>query len=60
MANKDLLRGPSNIDELNWWYELPRGIEIHSDQHTKVVEHLRLLIPWRAIRAALARKDKTN
>ncbi len=58
MANKHLSREPHEINELNWWYEETKGIEIHSDQHTKVGEHICLLISWAEIRGALARKDK--
>ena len=60
MANKDLSRNPHQIDALTWWCELPSGIEIHSDEHTKVGQHLRILIPWAKIRDALKHKDKKS
>jgi len=52
MANKDLKLRPHRIrgrDDV-WWYEDPKGIDICYKRNHFVV-------PWRAIRSALARKD---
>lgn len=62
MANKDLKREPYDGDDGAWYYEESGGIEVH-------VQHLRddgtvrftqtiFTIPWKTVRAALARKDK--
>ena len=63
MANKDLWKNPHNAkDELSWWYENTDGISVHIPQSS----FLKLSscgvccvkISWRALRAALKRKDK--
>ncbi len=56
MANKHLRMQPHHHDKRDdiWWYEEPKGFCIVSPQGLK--SHF--VIPWRAIRAALARKDK--
>ena len=58
MANKDLHRNPHGPGDSSWWwYEDNGGIEIYVAAHpglnAKVIK-----IPWRSLRAALARKDK--
>ena len=59
MVDKDLSRNPHNIrgEEDIWWYEDPKGIRVYAGQN--VPRSLKSgLIPWKIIRAALARKDK--
>lgn len=50
MADKDLLRNPHNISDGAWWYEEPDGVS--------VVTSKPVMISWKALRAALKRKDK--
>lgn len=73
MANKDLARGRRAMygmrdfkrervaaDEA-WWYETVPGIEVIF--YTGTPGHFRsrnFLIPWKALRAAVARKDKPH
>ena len=60
MANKDLHRhahGPR--DESWWWYEEPRGLTIVVPAHEGLCAKV-IKIPWRSIRASLARKDKPS
>ena len=54
MANKDLWHKPHSLGEI-WWYETSAGIEIYFTVQERIDCRL---IPWRSIRAALARKDK--
>lgn len=61
MANKDLLLKPHNISEDQWWYEDARGIGIYArlrDENDFALGNTHVEIPWRSLRAALARKDK--
>lgn len=52
-----LLLTPHKQDKRQWWYEECAGIAvIHECQDCERIENLKT-IPWRAIRAALARKD---
>ena len=57
MGNKHLsnvchkVRGKPDV----WWYEEPRGIEIHTVQNDGSTI---AVIEWKLIRSALARKDK--
>jgi hypothetical protein len=55
MSRKHLKGEPHMIDDHRWWYEENGGITIVCEPHvtTQVMK-----IPWREIRAALARKDK--
>ena len=59
MADKDLSRKPHSIrgTERVWWYEEPRGICIVTN-YLGSDDSKSLYIPWSAIRAALARKEK--
>lgn len=59
MANKHLSRRPHQHDKSTgwWWYEETGGIEIYHGNPDGRSECL--LIPWRCVRAALKRKDKT-
>ena len=58
MANKHLLLKPHEPrDESFWWYELNGGIEIYVPAHVGAIAKV-IKIPWRSLRAALARKDK--
>ena len=61
MANKDLMRKPHHFKTNPnwWWYEEPQGICI---VHEIILTGDRaktsmVTIPWKSIRAALARKD---
>ncbi len=45
------IRGNDNV----WWYEDNGGIDIHVPPSAK---HTSFKIPWRALRAALERKDR--
>lgn len=58
MSNADLKREPHYITEDCWWYEEAKGIEIVMRVYPSVT-YVRT-IPWRSIRAALARKDKVK
>ena len=58
MANKDLLQKPKiSRDRSWWWYEDNGGIEIYVAAHPGLNPKI-IKISWRALRAALARKDK--
>lgn len=55
MANKHLKLKPHKPKSgLFWWYEGNDGISIYTGTGPA------MCIPWRAIRAALKRKDKRN
>lgn len=62
MANKDLKTAPHSIGkhEDSWWYEDPGGvcvvIEAYSGRGEVQTKHR--TIPWRSIKAALARKER--
>ncbi len=61
MANKHLSRSAKGIDLETWYFEEPHGIEIihvepHETEKLKVTKHFK--ISWRALRGALARKDR--
>lgn len=67
MANKDLKNKPTNMGPYWWWYEESGGIYICHDINEppsigpsgSIGGHVKgKTIPWRAIRAALRRKDK--
>ncbi|MES2367118.1 MAG: hypothetical protein V4563_14675 [Pseudomonadota bacterium] len=51
MSKKHLKSTPHKIDKNAWWYEEGHGIDV-------VVLGKIVVLRWRAIRAALARKDK--
>lgn len=61
LTKKNILRlSPHRVTNDFWWYEENKGISVcirafdkNSSEQTFVRD-----IPWRAIRAALARKDK--
>ncbi len=57
MANKHLSNRPHHHENRQdiWWYEEPGGVCIISHH---LPNGKRFSIPWRSIRAALARKDK--
>lgn len=62
MANEHLSLKPKTIHAQAWWYETDGGIEIVHEIRTKG-EYVRtetIKIPWRSIRAALARKDRPH
>lgn len=60
MSRKDLSNDPHPVKDREdaWWYESNGGIEVVVERmkfnDTTIVE-----IPWRQIRAALTRKDRT-
>ena len=56
MSNKDLKTAAHNIRDDWWWYEEPQGLCIVHHQGTRGAATID--ISWRAIRAALKRKDK--
>lgn len=63
MANKDLLRLPHSIGKREdaWWYETSRGVEVFVQYTTPEGEWIatkKIVLGWKALRAALARKDK--
>lgn len=61
MAVKDLKNKPHQIDHFWWWYEEGGGICIlHDSSEYDGAEGAvkTRMISWRAIRAALRRKDK--
>ncbi len=59
MSDRDLRCKPRNLSERQWWYEEPGGIcvvvrsIINGRPYTTCTD-----ISWRALRAALKRKDK--
>ena len=58
MANKDLLLKPKwPRDKSWWWYEISGGISVHVPAKPGLSAK-GVVIPWRSLRAALARKDK--
>lgn len=57
MAKKDLWLKPHNISADFWWYEEPSGIVLVF--YPLAGGPVTQTIPWRAIRAALRRKDKS-
>ena len=64
MSNKHLKLTPHKIahDPTAWWYEEAKGIFVVQDYY-RAKDGLYLgtrsvVIPWRAIRAALKKKDK--
>ncbi len=58
MSNKHLKTKSHKIKRLSsvWWYEEPSGIYVVMEPSTSART---VHIPWRAIRNALARKDKS-
>jgi hypothetical protein len=66
MASKHLKNKPHKINDYAWWYEEPYGLFVVSEVYTKVPNSpirqyqctTSVRIPWRAVRAALARKDQ--
>ena len=56
MSDKDLKRDPHSIRGRPdaWWYEEAAGLSVVVERQPKTTS---VLIPWRAIRYALARKD---
>jgi hypothetical protein len=60
--NSDLLATPHIVAESITWFEYPKGIGVLIYLNVLEVEgpSLQFLIPWDEIRAALARKDKTD
>lgn len=63
MSDKHLKLSPHRIahDQTAWWYEQPSGIRVVQEYHTQFGELIgtrTVVIPWRAIRGALIRKDK--
>jgi len=60
MAKKHLLLNPHKVTNDFWWYEENQGISICTQAFTKIGCPVTKIhnIPWRAIRPALARKDK--
>ena len=64
MSNQHLKRTPHKIahDPTAWWYEEDKGIYVVQEYY-RAKDGLYLgtrsvVIPWRAVRAALKRKDK--
>lgn len=57
MATKHLSNDPHHIRgrEDAWWYEESSGVLVVVEPQTRTTQ---VLIPWRSIRTALARKDK--
>ncbi len=51
MSQKHLRLTAHKINDYAWWYEENGGISL-------VVKGRIVVIPWKSIRAALARKDK--
>ena len=61
MANKDLKLKPHNLRDQNaWWYEEPHGLTVCSEFsiHGTYKKVQIVKISWKALRGALARKDK--
>jgi hypothetical protein len=58
MANKHLWRKPHHVTDNFRWYEESHGIELIVEEYNGLATKV-LRIPWRSIRAALARKDKS-
>ena len=58
MSDKHLLSKPHNIGKRDdaWWYEVSHGISVIVEPQSNTTT---VRIPWRSVRAALARKDKT-
>jgi len=65
MSEKHLKQTPHTIihDPKAWWYEEDQGIwvvqEYYRAKDGLYMGTRSVVIPWRAIRAALGRKDKT-
>ena len=61
MSDKDLKTKPHHHKGQAgfWWYEEPGGIAVVVEFATKYgIKQRVVTIPWRSLRAALARKDK--
>ena len=62
MGDKYLSPNPQKINDTNWYYEEPGGIEIihqvHSPGGYLKTDHI--LISWKKLRASLRRKDKKS
>lgn len=61
MSNKHLQAAPHNQSAYQWWYEEPKGICVVQEcdiEYSGVKTIVSKVIPWKAIRRALARKDK--
>lgn len=58
MSNGNLKLEPHHIDENHWWYEEADGITVLCDKIAAQSGTTMTFISWKAIRAALKRKDK--
>ena len=60
MSTQHLLRKPHTLTSTAWWYEVGAGIEIIVEKRIGETyagtDHY--VIPWKALRASLARKDR--
>jgi hypothetical protein len=69
MANKHLQNKPHHVKQNGkkrddvWWYEEKGGIDVVTSYKLDGYGYIRTIqfrIPWNSIRAALARKDKSD
>ena len=64
MSDKHLTLMPHRIrhDPTAWWYEEPNGIcvvqEYYRDKDGLYLDTRSVIIPWRALKAALKRKEQ--
>ena len=60
MSLKNLSLKPQNINDKNWYYEEPEGLElIHRVSHEgKYLQTDNIIIPWNMIKKSLERKEK--
>lgn len=52
---------PTNINKTTWFYDDEGGIDVIHEARTPEGDYIRtdhILIPWRLLREALARKDR--
>ena len=57
MSDKHLILKPHDIGSRNdaWWYEESMGVNVIVEPQDRTTQ---IMIPWRAIKAALARKER--
>lgn len=60
MSDSDLQRKPHHVDKDFWWYEESDGVHVVFDTFNQMGFKVQVVkrITWRALRAALKRKDK--
>ncbi len=59
VMKSDLLLKPHNLTKEAWWYEEGFGITVVQECHHNGCRNtVSCVIPWRALKAAIARLDK--